>query len=302
MEFIFTSPCLLKTNLFLHRKKTALISIEFIVKPPPDPLTRVESKPVSLITHRNDWENTIHQLIYENKQIKQKLSKHEALMDWLGFNDEEGTPSNNVLLVMKRPRAEDDPTSPNYTKPAFYKLNRDAKLSSALCFKHFTEFPTIEVVDEDSFDGLLIDDDGAQKDMHPYRPKRRKLDAVTAKKTMSGLLGEYGSDEEEAEGGSKALDTLIHYTGEDEEQGSSDNSSECNDETIGVEPEGEALGSDEEGPVDDYHGLLEEADDANDAAVIAEDEDDDHWGDDEIAEDEAKLANLSVLLHQRSTT
>jgi hypothetical protein len=87
---------------------------------------------------------------------------------------------------------------------------------------HFVEFPTVEIWDAGSFRGMTVDSQsGVTEEVDEERkPKRRKLDVKAAKKALSGLLGGYGSDEEEAEVVEKnVLDLLGSYAGSDDDEG-----------------------------------------------------------------------------------
>lgn len=88
---------------------------------------------------------------------------------------------------------------------AFYKLDPTQKLSVLLRDTPFVEFPTIEVWQEGdtAFKGTIVDAQGgvtryADADGES-RVKRRKLDVRAGKKAIHGLLGGYGSDEEDGE-------------------------------------------------------------------------------------------------------
>ena len=95
-------------------------------------------------------------------------------------------------------------------------------------------FPTIEVFEEDAFEGTIVDDRGAvvREDVDEHRPKRRKLNAKQAKKAISGLLGGYGSDEdgETVEEERNGMNLLGGYAESDEEGGAASEEDEWGDE------------------------------------------------------------------------
>ncbi|KAH8118371.1 hypothetical protein DFH11DRAFT_1502292 [Phellopilus nigrolimitatus] len=276
------------------KKKSALLTIEFVFQPPPNPLTRQESKPVSLVAHKNDWERSVRQAIRANVKNMQRVKKDDPLFQWLGLDEEDETIPSSVLCVMKRPKILDDSPNLNAGRHSYYKLDWNSKLSSALRWKHFVEFPTILLVDESSFEGVIVDDDGTTEDMRERRPKRRKLDPTVAKKTITGLLGDYGSDDEDD--GPNILDTLDDYLGSDDD--SREPGADEHDAEDGVEA----------GAEDQTEELRDVLDTAGDdgpgkGAVIEDEEEEDlDWGDDEIAEDEAKIASLSAAVPQRHSS
>ena len=95
---------------------------------------------------------------------------------------------------MKRPKSTDSQNrSPS--QAGYYKLDWNAKLCKALRQTHFVEFPTIEVMEEGQFSGVLVDSEGAL-DYHTSNVprKRRRIDAMSSKKALSSLIGGYGSE------------------------------------------------------------------------------------------------------------
>ncbi|KAI5123436.1 hypothetical protein M0805_006141 [Coniferiporia weirii] len=270
------------------KKKTALLTVEFVFQLPSDPVTRQAPKPISLVTSKNNWEQPIRQLIHAGVKNTQWAKKNGALLQWLSLDDEDDSIPSSVLSVMKRPRIVDDSPDVNAGRPSYYKLDWNAKLCTALRQKHIVEFPTILLIDENSFEGILVDDYGAAEDMRERRSKRRKLDPSVAKKTLTGLVGAYGSDEDEEP--TSVLDTLGNYSGG--EGYSDDAGPDINEDGMG--------GSDDvEEQADNFRDILDAAVVAGDEQPLEDDEEGLDWGDDEIAEDEAKIASLSAAVHQQ---
>lgn len=190
----------------------------------------------------------------------------------------------------------------------YYKLAFTDTLQAALKHKHFVEYPTIEIWEKDAFSGTVVDDGGSVllNDSDEPKPKRRKLGAREGRKAISGLLGGYGSDEEEdgGEGEEKeeqnVFDLLAGYAGSDDEQeeGQPDPGPRAarywNDDELGDEDaEGETddeLGEEEDVKPEDLAVMLEKLRDAGalrDAsrdsrlAGTVDDEDQVDWGDSE---------------------
>lgn len=273
------------------------MTLEFTLSPPREHATQ-EQRKVSLQSNKNDWTKTIRELLQSSLRTMRKDGK---LLDWLGLDTESAIDPNSssVLCLMKRPKIEDDPSDPNFGKVTYYKLDFNAKLSSALQNKHFVEYPTIDLVDEKDFKGLLVEDDGFRIDPSERRVKRRRLDTETAKKTISGLVGGYGSDDDDEQ--PNQLSTLESYVESDGEAVlSSDGEDSLDEDGDGVVIED--TGADRDDKVyfaDDGQSL-----DASNALLVvddipSEDEGDAGWIDEEIAEDEAKLAELSTALQAR---
>jgi len=152
---------------------------------------------------------------------------------------------------------------------AFYKLDPAHKLSVLLRDKPFVEFPTIEVWEEGdpAFVGTIVDAEGGvikYADDGERMAKRRKLDVGVGKKAIEGLLGDYGSDEEE----DGVMAMLGEYAGSEED--------------TDREEEGEDNEDDEEADVNlDPTALLELVRQAQALDADAGDEELVDWGDED---------------------
>lgn len=107
-----------------------------------------------------------------------------------------------------------DPLSAR-VKRAYYKLEPSQTLGVLLRNTHFVEYPTIEVWEE--FKGTLINVQGSITQTEEPRVKRRRLDLGAGKKAINGLLGGYGSDEDEQLEKQNVLTILDDYAESDEE-------------------------------------------------------------------------------------
>lgn len=278
------------------------MTLEFTLSPPREHATQ-EQRKISLQSNKNDWTKTIRELVRLSLRTMKRDGK---LLDWLGLDTESEIDSNSssVLCLMKRPKIEDDPSDPNFGKVTYYKLDFNAKLSSALQNKHFVEYPTIELVDENDFKGFLVEEDGFRIDPSESRVKRRKLDTETAKKTISGLVGGYGSDVDDDDEQPNQLSTLEGYMESDGEAvGSSDGEESLDEDGDGVVMEDTGADCDDKEHFLDGGQSLDVVGIPNAPSVIddvpSEDEEDADWIEEEIAEDEAKLAELSTALQAR---
>jgi len=171
--------------------------------------------------------------------------------------------------------AQIDPRMGLRSHSAFYKLDPAQKLSVLLRNTPFVEFPTIEVWEEGdtAFVGTIVDAQGSvmkYADDGERRAKRRKLDVGAGKKAIHGLLGDYGSDDEdsgEGEGEGGVMSMLGEYAGSDEDE------------------EAEDLGEDEEADIDlGPAALLELVRQAQVLDAQAGDEDLVDWGDSDEGE------------------
>ena len=265
---------LLESMLNVNRKKQANLTLEFIFQLPSNPITKQKYEPLSLITDNNAWDRTVKQLIHTSLKSKKVQESREAIANWLSLEDDESIPSS-VLCLMKCPRGHDSLTL-EAGRQAYYKLDWTKKMSLVLRHKHFVEFPTILLVDESAFDGILVDEDGAIEEFREHQPKRLKLDPTLAKKTFSTLVGGYGSEDEEED--ANTLGLLDQYS-ESEEDGEPSMEGDVDEEEI--------------------RDVLANTSNPNEIVVADEDEEDLDWGDEEIAEDEATLASLSAVLQKR---
>ena len=138
-------------------------------------------------------------------------------------------------------RAPLDLLSGRSDKFGYIKLDGGRKLSTLLRNKHFVEFPTIEVWEEGSFHGVLLDASGAFELQGEQRPaKRRRLDVSKGRAAITGLLGDYGSDDgDEAD---TTLTRLCEYDGSDVEKGQPTTSEEGDTDSHTDDDDGDGEG------------------------------------------------------------
>jgi hypothetical protein len=128
-------------------------------------------------------------------------------------------------------------------KFGFTKLDSERRLSALLRNKQIVEFPTIEVWEEGAFHGVLLDDAGAIDLQGAQRPeKKRKLDVTKGRAAIAGLLGGYGSEDDEE------VDTALTRLGDYEESDVEDERPTTSDEADTDSLEGDD--DDEEGESD----------------------------------------------------
>lgn len=120
--------------------------------------------------------------------------------------------------------ASADSTLINGPRPklSYYKLDPNDTLANNLRGTHFVEFPTIEIWEEGLFNGTIVDAKGvitwyAEEER---KPKRRKLNPKAAKKTIHGLLGDYGSDEDEEKAETENVLSMLQGYAESDDEGS----------------------------------------------------------------------------------
>jgi len=233
--------------LHYHRKRTAFLTVEYNIHPPPalDTSPNDAQGPHTLLTHRNNFDISLRDLF--QSQISQRTRKKSGadLPTWVKTL---ALPHPDIPDAFIPPeffiRAPSDPLSGQREKFAFIKLDSERKLSTLLRNKHFVEFPTIEVWEESAFCGVLFDGIGAFESQGGQRPiKRRRLDVTKGRAAIDGLLGGYGSkDGEEVD---TALTRLGEYEESDAENEEPTTSEEADTDTDGVTEDGDG---DEEEP------------------------------------------------------
>ncbi|CAA7260228.1 unnamed protein product [Cyclocybe aegerita] len=204
------------------KNQTALLTIELKFYKPKDPLassSQPRDPPFTLVAHKNDMKTPLLSLIRSRlvEGVKSKKeSSHPQWVKQLVFPDAEDPESFvNPQCVMA---AKIDPlTLKRLVKPAtggYHSLDPTQPLSTSLRHTEFVEFPTIEIWDE--FLGTILDARGIVK-QHEERPvKRRKTNTKAGRAAIAGLLGGYGSSEEEVEVEPKSvLASLEEYAGSD---------------------------------------------------------------------------------------
>jgi len=181
------------------------LTIEFIFHKPKDTLASVSQPPEApfiVQTHKNDITKPLLSLIRERlNDVQQKSKKADAYPTWvkqLIFPDKDDpeafTPPQCVMATRL------DPTMthryPSKSNHAYFSFDPKNPLAALLRHTQFVEFPTIEVWDE--FEGTIVDIEGIiQKVEEMPAKKRRKLNPKAGKKAIQGLLGDYGSSEED---------------------------------------------------------------------------------------------------------
>ncbi|KAI0677146.1 hypothetical protein C8Q78DRAFT_1065765 [Trametes maxima] len=232
------------------KKKTALLTVEFKFHPPRNLLapSQPPEPPFSLLTHRNTLEMPLLSAMQAHVSERSRSKKDKAPPAWvqtLALPDPDVPDTFAApLCVMNTPldplaalnTLSSMPHPGRLLRAGYYKLDPSKPIGMVLRHKHVVEFPTIEVWEEDTFQGTIVDDRGSVvHDEHDEpRPKRRKLNPKQAKKAMSGLLGGYGSEEDgEADEERNVMSLLGGYAGSDDDGG--------ND---GVHAGGNAVGED----------------------------------------------------------
>ncbi|PPR03855.1 hypothetical protein CVT26_000853 [Gymnopilus dilepis] len=186
-----------------NKNQTALLSIEFKFYKPKDPLAH--SKPptcFTIMTHRNDIKNPLLRLLASHIQAKYK-SKDSSCPDWVKSlvipHPDDPESFTNPQCVMA---AQLDPLATRHIhskrEKVYHSFDPTQPLETLLRHTHFVEYPTIEIWEE--FSGTIIDTQGVLQRHEEERPvKRRKMNPKAGKAAIAGLLGGYGSEDEEGD-------------------------------------------------------------------------------------------------------
>ena len=226
------------------RNQTALLTIEFKLYKPKDPLapsSTPREPPFTLLTHKNNIKTPLIHIIRSHIHERSRSKKDSPHPEWvkrLVYPDpddpESFEPPQCVMAAQLDPLAVRD----SRVKAASYSLDPNQPLASALRHTEFVEFPTIEIWDE--FTGTVLDAEGIiRRRQEDVAVKRRKLNPKAGRATIAGLLGDYGSDEdaEEVPEPPNALSTIEDYAPSDDEQlsagGPEDENVEMEDGALG---------------------------------------------------------------------
>ncbi|KAI0347188.1 hypothetical protein BDW22DRAFT_1387206 [Trametopsis cervina] len=228
--------------------RTALLTIEFVFQPPRflSP-TSPPPQPIRMLTHRNRLDRSLMtnlsaRLAEQSASKKKEKPLPEWIVDLIQPHSEDPDAFVKPICAM---RTKLDPLASlsssrmnghaglrpgHVTRKAFYRLDYTAPLTATLKHKDFVEFPTIEVWEDGSFEGIIVDDHGAlvrrESDLDDEidggrARKRRKMGKKEGKKALGGLLGGYGSDSqgsgEEATEEKSVFNMLSGYAGSDDE-------------------------------------------------------------------------------------
>ncbi|KAH9951677.1 hypothetical protein B0H21DRAFT_186256 [Amylocystis lapponica] len=258
------------------KNRSALLTVEFIFHPSPDPLaphTQQSHEPYTLVTHRNDLDKSLFSTMQSQIAERSKAKKDKALPAWVRIlispdpDDPDAftppmcvmrTPVDPLAALQIQPRSSLHPG--HLLCEAYYKLDPSQPLGTVLKHKHFVEFPTVEVWEESAFHGTIVDDQGAvQLESDGHRPKRRKLNARQGKKAISGLLGGYGSEEEpEDTEEQNVMNMLGGYAGSgDEDEGHADDDAQGEGPEVNVQLDDDGSGDEVEHGAEDLAVLLD---------------------------------------------
>ncbi|KAF7983895.1 hypothetical protein HWV62_18256 [Athelia sp. TMB] len=244
----------LNKSIWDYKKQAALFTVEFRIHAPADP-SAPSSQPrqptYSFLTHKNHYETTLLKVL--QGKISDRVSKPQGdpLPAWIPsliLPDPDDPASFTLPLCLIS--VHTDPRSGLRPDSTFYKLDPNQKLSVLLRNTTFVEFPTIEVWEDGDtkFGGTILDAAG-EVTRHAdgeRRAKRRKLDVRAGKKAIAGLLGDYGSDDdEEDKEEANVMAALGAYAESDEDDPTIDvvlaDGTDDEDDTEDVELTGEQL-------------------------------------------------------------
>ena len=264
----------LHTHIYeFDRNQTALLTIEFkfhpsITETPSAPSSSSVNniRPFTLLTHRNKISMPLLSLV--QKHIQERMHKKSNV---LGDAPSTSFPSWVSSLVIPPPEDPENFTVPTFVMTApsdpsllarsaallstsasmqkrrtpecvrskiYYSLDPDEPLATSLRGTQFVEFPLIEVWEE--FDGVIVDKKtgGVRYTGGKEEPQRKriKLNSEEGKKTIVGLVGDYGSDDNEREEDYTECTKLVSYVKSDAEE---DDIMESADEWTDADAEGE---------------------------------------------------------------
>ena len=249
------------------RKKTAQLTVEFKLYAHAD---SSNEPPFRMLTHKNDMNTPLLKLIQTHISTYTKKSNVPPWASSLVLPDSDNPESFTTPNFVMPAQRDVYPTTGLVTHPSrlvYYRFDPTQPLAALLKGTRFVEFPTIEVCEE--FCGTVIDAAGCLSHAGDDQPrvKRRKLTLQAGRAALNGLLGEYGSDEEEQEEVQKRPPVLVEYA----------NSMSEEDDAVSADDSNESV--DDGGDVKvDPAVLLELLREARDSGQWAQDDDVD-WGD-----------------------
>lgn len=188
----------------------------------------LETPPITILTHRNNLSLPLLDILqgHVRERVKKKDKESEIDKEWLRAlvipppEDPETFTVPQCVIA-----AQVDPLVAMKSRiPSYHKLDPSKPLVELLRNTQFVEYPTLDIWEE--FRGVVVNENGMVKrqhweeeDLQLKQAKRRKVDLRDGKKAMQGLLGGYGSEEEELESPSKdILAVLGDYDGSDDEE------------------------------------------------------------------------------------
>lgn len=226
------------------KNKVAMLTIEFKLHAPANVLTPSKDTPFIMLTHRNDMNTPPLTLIRKHISTAKK-NNNPSWTKSLVLPDTDSPESFTMpYFVMRVPR-DVCPTAELITRPGrpvYYRFDPVQPLFTQLKDTRFVEFPTIEICEE--FNGTVVDAAGITSHVGEEQPraKRRKLTSRTSRVALSGLLGGYGSGEDEQVEVPDKTPVLVEYTDSVSEEetemsrGESSGLEERDEEDVRVDP------------------------------------------------------------------
>ncbi|KAG2158899.1 uncharacterized protein EDB93DRAFT_430239 [Suillus bovinus] len=288
------------------KTQTALLTIEFRFHPgaPAQSSSSTTSVPYTALVHRNAINSSLITLLQRHvpqhayfDKDHPKPKKDHPCPEWVAslVHPHPDDPEGFKLPLCYLPAQLDLARIPCYpgvgvqTGPSYYKICPSQTLQDLLQGTQFAEFPTIHVYDPDSstFIGNIVAKRGQPPLMseheHDVRAmKRRKLSTKAGRKTISGLVGDYGSECESASEKAAARQTrdelgaLGNYA--ESENSDQDSAVEARTTEDDISSTGSLSADEGEGPALDYAAVLELIKQAQSAADYDPEVVD--WGDD----------------------
>ena len=221
-----------------HRQKKIYLTIEFLFVN-----GHGTTDTLRLMTHKNDIDQSLLTLLQTHvgdklKQVAKQQGKSKVnstktgiTLEWLEelvFSDPPDQPESFVppLCLLQSTKPSLPRTShKRFRSKSYHSLDPFQKLSQSLRQKEFIEFPLIEIWEKDAFaDSGFVETDQnsglyekAVEEAEARPRKRRKVEVMGKKRgeaVVKGLLGDYGSSEDEenrGQGSPRALAGLGQY-------------------------------------------------------------------------------------------
>jgi hypothetical protein len=203
------------------RTKVAYLTIEFVIHPSAGPSSHLQ-KPVTILTHRNPLPTPLLDLLrlHVGACDGKKKANSAPMPEWIQglvaekHNDHASSPVPQCLMKAQ----------PSFLrtqgKRAYHTLDPLLPLSTSLQHTQFIEFPTIEVWDSVTFQGVAHAQGITVQNRTDEKPTQPRSDAATKPDSLGILLDEYGtgSEEEGTTYGKDALDLVDIYIGSDDDE------------------------------------------------------------------------------------
>lgn len=165
------------------------MSIEILIHPPTSTVV-YNNPPIRILSHKNKLLSTLDNAV--SKGLRDHVGRTKHVDPWLAEFAKQH--DRNILVFLMAQTSE---LLLFGSVKVYHKLDPCATLQNILKLKTFVEYPTIEIWQDGDFSGVVKEESGKILDVKARWPKSSTTDNRADKETITSLLQDYTSQDEE---------------------------------------------------------------------------------------------------------